>query len=150
MDFGERLKQLRNEYKITQKQLAKTLGVGRPTIAGYETKGIQPSYETLNKIADYFKVSTDYLLGRTDEKNLNRDDFYKLNQTAEREYPYNTSKPLQSKDKDAFKDIDKLNNDSKKDLKTYIEFLKVRQKQLNKENLQSPDKNDKDHDDFEL
>lgn len=150
MDFGERLKTLRNNEQITQKQLAKHLGVGRPTIAGYETKGIQPSYETLNKIADYFKVSTDYLLGRTDEKDLNRNDFYKLNNTAEDGYPYNASKPSQSKDKDEFKDIDKLSNDSKKDLKTYIEFLKVRQKQLNRDNPSSPDKNNRDHDDFEI
>lgn len=106
MDFSQRLKYLRNEYKITQRELAKHLGVGRPTIAGYETKGLQPSYETLGKIADYFKVSTDYLLGRVDEKHLDKEYL----------------------DDNEFKDIGMLTTESKRDLKVYIEFLKGRQK----------------------
>jgi len=68
MDFSQRLKLLRNINKTTQEDLAKYLGVGRATIAGYETKGTQPSFESLFKIADYFNVSIDYLLGRTDIK----------------------------------------------------------------------------------
>jgi transcriptional regulator with XRE-family HTH domain len=69
MDFGQRLKFLREEKKITQDELAAKIGVGRPTIAGYETKGKQPSFEILEKLADYFGVSIDYLLGRTNDLN---------------------------------------------------------------------------------
>jgi len=150
MDFSQRLKHLRNEYKITQKQLAKHLGVGRPTIAGYETKGLQPNYETLSKIADYFKVSTDYLLGRVDERHLYKDsldDSPTLN-TAEKQSNYEYTPEPQVNNE--FKDLDKLNNESKRDLKTYIEFLKVRQKQLNQDNDNTPKKKNRDYDDLEL
>lgn len=68
MIFGERLKLLRNERNLTQEDIAEILNVGRPTIAGYETKGKEPNYDTLKKLADFFNVSIDYLLGRTDEK----------------------------------------------------------------------------------
>jgi transcriptional regulator with XRE-family HTH domain len=68
MTFGTRLKELRNEKGLTQQQLADILKVGRPTIAGYETKDRQPDYEKLSMICQYFNVSSDYLLGRTKEK----------------------------------------------------------------------------------
>ena len=66
MIFSARLKQLRNEKELTQQDLADVLSVGRATIAGYETKGKQPDYEKLTIIADYFNVTIDYLLGKTD------------------------------------------------------------------------------------
>ena len=65
MDFGERLKQSRQDNSVTQEALAAHLNVRRPAISGYETKGKQPDYERLILIADYFDVSIDYLLGRT-------------------------------------------------------------------------------------
>ena len=64
---GIRLKQLREKTGLSQAKLAKALGVvSRSVIAGYETGACFPSYTVLIKIADYFNVSTDYLLGRTD------------------------------------------------------------------------------------
>lgn|SRR5699024_4940594 len=66
MQFGKRLKNLRKERDLTQQDIANVLGVGRATIAGYETKGKQPDYEKLNQLANYFNTSVDYLLGRTD------------------------------------------------------------------------------------
>lgn len=68
MDFSQRLKYLRNLNEITQEELVTHLGVGRPTVAGYETKGKQPSFELIYKISDYFNVSLDYLLDKTDIK----------------------------------------------------------------------------------
>ena len=61
-----RLKKLRSSTPYTQAQLADTLGVARTTYAMYEQGKREPDHETLNKIADHFNVSTDYLLGRTD------------------------------------------------------------------------------------
>ncbi|MBB6218222.1 transcriptional regulator with XRE-family HTH domain [Anaerosolibacter carboniphilus] len=69
MNFGERLKLLRDEKDLTQQDLADYLGVGRPTIAGYETKGKQPDHEKLIKLANYFNVSVDFLLGQADIRN---------------------------------------------------------------------------------
>jgi transcriptional regulator with XRE-family HTH domain len=65
MSFAKKLKALRSENKVTQRQLAELLGIGRPTIAGYETKGKQPDFDKVIEIADYFNVSIDYLLGRS-------------------------------------------------------------------------------------
>lgn len=64
--FGERLKQLRTEKGLFQKELAKILGVSAGAIGMYENGKRTPDFEILNKIADYFNVSVDYLLGRTD------------------------------------------------------------------------------------
>ena len=64
--FGERLKELRNERNLSQKDLAKILGTTNSSICDWETDRAQPDMEMLVKIADYFAVTVDYLLGRTD------------------------------------------------------------------------------------
>ena len=66
--LSKRIKELRLEQKMTQKALASMLHVQRSTVAGYETKDRQPQLDVIVKIADIFNVTTDYLLGRTDEK----------------------------------------------------------------------------------
>lgn len=66
MKLGELLAKLRKERGILQKELANYLNVTVATISNYE-KGVHaPDYETLVKLADFFDVSTDYLLQRTD------------------------------------------------------------------------------------
>ena len=62
MDFANTLKNLREVNNVTQEQLAEYLKVSRPTIAGYETKDRQPDFERLEKIAEFFNVSIDYLV----------------------------------------------------------------------------------------
>ena len=65
--FGIRLKLLREKAQLSQIKLAYELGgVSQPLITRYEKGDMYPSYPILIKIADYFNVSTDYLLGRTD------------------------------------------------------------------------------------
>lgn len=64
--FRIRLVQLRKSRNITQSKLAELLGLNRASIGKYEGKqGILPTMETLILLADFFGVSTDYLLGRT-------------------------------------------------------------------------------------
>lgn len=63
MIFSENLAMLRHNLNITQDELANFLKVSRSTIAGYETRNREPEYHLLVKIADFFHVSTDYLLG---------------------------------------------------------------------------------------
>lgn len=64
--FTERLKSLRNEKKLSQAQLAKELKVSQRSISSWETGFRQPDYATLETIANYFEVTTDYLLGLCD------------------------------------------------------------------------------------
>lgn len=67
MEF--RLKKLRKERNISQLKLALDLNMNQNTISRYENTERQADYETLIKFADYFNVSLDYLLGRTEDKN---------------------------------------------------------------------------------
>lgn len=68
MNLSKRIKQLRKEKGIYQKELAEYLGVSRPTITQYESGTRKPDPDTLKKIATFFNVSLDYLLGRTNER----------------------------------------------------------------------------------
>lgn len=63
--LSTRLKALRIEKKLTQKQLAEKINVTHVSISGYESGNRSPDTDTLQRLADYFEVSTDYLLGRT-------------------------------------------------------------------------------------
>lgn len=67
--FAERLKALRKEAGLTQKQTAEQLNMTQPQYARTENGGRKPSAETLEKFAKFFGTSTDYLLGKTDIKN---------------------------------------------------------------------------------
>jgi transcriptional regulator with XRE-family HTH domain len=60
--IGNRLKELRESRNLSQSKLATDLGVNRGTYAHYEIDKRRPDYETLIKIADYYNVTTDYLL----------------------------------------------------------------------------------------
>ena len=64
--FNQKLKELREEKKLLQKQLASELGVSQVTIARWETGSREPSFDDLIKIAKYFGVTTDYILGLED------------------------------------------------------------------------------------
>lgn len=67
--FSERLKQLRKEAKLTQKQLAKKMNTSQPSYQNWEKGTRNPSKENLEKLSKIFNVSVDYLLGNTDIKN---------------------------------------------------------------------------------
>ncbi len=64
--FSERLKYLRKIKGITQVELSKHLGYGYTAISNYENAKHQPDYDTLMKIAEYFGVSVDFLVGYDD------------------------------------------------------------------------------------
>lgn len=67
-NFGERLKQLRREKNLTQEQLAEVFGVARNSIFSYETGRRIPDIEVLKSYAEYFGVTSDYLLGLSDNR----------------------------------------------------------------------------------
>lgn len=66
MDFSNRLKHLRQKYKLTQGELAAVIGLKSTAISNYESKRNEPSFDKLISLSDYFNVSCDYMLGVTD------------------------------------------------------------------------------------
>lgn len=64
--LNERLRGLRLQKGVTQKSIADNIGVDEVSLQRYEYGTVRPKLEKLVKLADFFNVSTDYLLGRTD------------------------------------------------------------------------------------
>ncbi|APM40587.1 helix-turn-helix domain-containing protein [Clostridium kluyveri] len=67
--FGDRLKELRKKSNLTQQELANKFYLNKSSISRYENDTQLPEHNILEKIADYFNVSIDYLLGRTNIRN---------------------------------------------------------------------------------
>lgn len=67
MNFAERLKELRKENQCTQKQLANYLGLTPNSVCEWENSRSEPSIASLSKIAAYFEVSVDFLIGNSDD-----------------------------------------------------------------------------------
>ncbi len=74
--FQSVLKSLRKSLGLTQDELANKLDVSRSTIGMYESGSREPDYETLEAIADFFNVDTDYLLGRTNKTTVLPNHYY--------------------------------------------------------------------------
>ena len=70
MDFSARLLFLRKSRGLTQKQLADALALSEIAIQNYEARRRRPAFDVLLALADYFDVSLDYLVGRSDVKDL--------------------------------------------------------------------------------
>ena len=68
----ENLKLLRQEHGVSQRELAEAVGVSQQSINKYENHAIEPDIATLIALADYFDVSIDYILERTDKPKMNR------------------------------------------------------------------------------
>lgn len=68
--MGDKLKSLRIEKKLTQKQVADRIGLAISAVSSYESGSRYPSYDVLVRLAHIFHVSTDYLLGMTDKRNV--------------------------------------------------------------------------------
>ena len=70
MEFGQKLKELRIHSGLTQKQLAKRMGVSKSVISYYELQERSPSPELLIQLTSIFHVSSDYLLGIEKEASI--------------------------------------------------------------------------------
>ena len=120
MPIGKRLEMLRKNKKLTQNDMAKFLGITRQGYGNYESGSREPDNETLQKLADFFEVSTDYLLGRTDDPTP----------PGEKAKPYYT---LTEKDeRDIARDLERIMNDleSNEALAFYGEPMDEETKQL--------------------
>lgn len=67
--IGDKIRDLRNQKRMSQTDLSKILHVSQQTITKWETGKAEPSSSALNSLANYFNVSADYLLGRSKVKN---------------------------------------------------------------------------------
>lgn len=110
--LGSRLKQLRIEKGKTQKEMAKDLGTTDVSIGRYEAGAREPKTDILNALADYFDVTTDYLLGRIDKRNTTEKCFKNVNSIS----AYRMSK------------IEKLSDEALDQLDDYIKYLELKYK----------------------
>ena len=101
--FAERLKSLRKEQNLTQQKIAEKLNISRGSYAQWEAQRTQPSSKSLETLADFFDVSTDYLLGNTDNKNSTKfeDDLEESLNTA-RAF---SGKPISDHDREVMREI---------------------------------------------
>lgn len=127
----QRLKQLRISEKITQEELGKKVGQSKSNISKYENGLLEPNNQTLIVLAEYFRVSIDYLLGRTDDptpvRNLN-EDMISENIDEElmdllRNHP---------EIRVAFMDFPSMSNEDKQEVLNFIKFKVSQQKDKNK------------------
>ena len=79
MAFAEKLKALRLENKMTQENVAECVNLSRSTIAGYESKNRQPSYDKLSAFVELFHVSMDELLEDGESAYTTADESHNLN-----------------------------------------------------------------------
>ncbi|MBC1235225.1 helix-turn-helix domain-containing protein [Listeria booriae] len=107
--FGEILKKLRVTNDMTQSELGERIGVSKVSISKYENGNQFPDTDTLQKIADVFRVSTDYLLGR----NQNEDISNKLQDLA-------------------FDNLDGLTEEDLKKVNDYVKLIKRHREEINK------------------
>ena len=68
--LDERIRELRTAKRVSQVELAQRLGITKQCVSNWENSNIQPSLEMLVKLAEFFHVSTDYLLGLDNRKRL--------------------------------------------------------------------------------
>lgn len=82
MTFGEKLKDLRGIR--TQEEVAKAIGISRARYSHFENGRNEPDLELIPKIADYHKVTTDYLLGRSEDPRLTKEQDQKATEMAKK------------------------------------------------------------------
>ena len=124
--FGRIFKGLREEKKITQKDIANYLRVSDRLVGYYENGQRMPPPDMLEKIADYFSVSVDFLLGRTEIRES-------AQQILNDRLKYNST----SQSDDFSEQIHNLSTESQEDLKKYLELLKI--KDIQKRNIELSD-----------
>lgn len=102
--LGERIKELRKKAGFSQAELGKKIGLSYAQVGRYETKGMQPSADALQKIATVLNVSTDYLLNgsSTEKANANLSDTDLINQFKEIEQMNDYDKGIVKRFLDAF------------------------------------------------
>ena len=76
MDLGNKLKELRKQNKLTQKQIADYIGVGQTTYSRYEELKTYPDIFVIKKLAELYKITIDQLVSNIDKNDLNFETDY--------------------------------------------------------------------------
>lgn len=108
----KRLKELRLEAGLTQKELALAINTSQQNIGFYELGKRNPKKEILDNLSDFFNVSTNYLLGKTDIKNSSEIDEEKLDRAIDESLGFN-GKPATEQERENMKEA----------LRIYLESL---------------------------
>lgn len=106
--FADRLKELRKSRNITQTDFARSFHISNGTIGNWESGKREPNLETMQKIADYFNVTVDYLIGRSD----NHSDQNPLD------------RQLEGIDFALWGEVRDLTDDEKRDIIEFVKFKK--------------------------
>ncbi|WP_267379338.1 helix-turn-helix domain-containing protein [Bacillus sp. GM_Baccil_2] len=111
-----RIKELRKERKWSQKELGEKVDVSESFISKVESGKKQPSREVTAKIAEIFNVTTDFLLGRSDEEDLNEMLDVKFKSMKERlsNLPESQREMIMKQAENLMEEFEKLNNQSEK------------------------------------
>lgn len=125
--LSNRLKQLRHENNLLQKEVAQKLKITTSAYGFYEQGKRTPDADTLNKIADYFNVSVDYLLGRTNDKTAPIPKEDTPEEKISKLVKENKIKTLA-----AHFDGEDITDDDVEDIKNFIEFVVQKRKKKNK------------------
>lgn len=97
--FGVKIKDLRKEKNLTQKELAQALSITVSTLSHWECDYQEPNFDDLIMIADYFDVSLDYLLGREDDNGNFNVQSASPALTAEEQHLLDTFRKLNTKNR---------------------------------------------------
>lgn len=100
--FIERLKKLRKKEKLTQKDIATFLNISQPAYQQFESGKKKMNLETMEKLADYFNVSIDYLLGKTDIPDFDLE--IDINNAIDNSVAYDGT-PITDNDREIIKDF---------------------------------------------
>lgn len=135
-EFKEVLKGLREERRLSQKELAEDLNLGISTIGMYENGSRMPKYDILEQIADYFNVDMNYLLGKPPIRNSYRDGEFSQwgNDAANQEYLSNNPELLAlyneiKNRQDIYILFDKTKDLDPKDVESVLMFVQTIRKQ---------------------
>lgn len=109
--FKLRLKDLRETKGISQKQLANFLNVSQGSVGNWESGTREPNFDIIKKIADYFDVSADYLIGRTDNPQQSIDQ------------------QLEGVEFALYGEIKELTDDEKQDILNFVKFTKSKRQE---------------------
>lgn len=102
--LGNNIKELRKNKRMTQKDLAEAMRVSQQTVGAWETERAIPGADTLSDLADYFNVTTDYLLGRSEKKDDDKVDYVALDKVLDNARSFD-GEPIDEHDREILRGI---------------------------------------------